>query len=583
MSFLDFAVTRHRKISGKAGRVENVVTTAKHEYPVLGKDDSGPILLLPEPRIMDNGLWSFEGMSFRNDELGRDNICRLFLASVDHLTLHSVLSEYASYSEWQKQKDFHLAAFTLGLVEDALIEKAAIRIRPEVLELQAYASALSALGMKKPAHFATEAAKAQSAILLWLAVGRPDGQVSKDILRSVEKIARRLRKFKSNIRGDAWLLGGKEAQTSVGKSKLKLANYIYAELEKYGKPLETAALPYCDHHGECNILSGVPIRVSREDFNSLFHQARQALGISSRNESASVSANETRTAANKLFSTLERQKTFQTEAVERYASLLRGRHFHSVAFPQQDYREYLRLRGLIAGPMRTMADQLRMWKNEMDEDFKALAGIVDLQEAIQVTASMSHRTDVFTKDEPLKKNESWSILVDTSTSVSTMISDARKYATCFAEVAAVALAEVTSTLCANSAPWGMYGFGDKFYIVKDPAEAYSNNVKGRIGGLRPAGLTYLPDAIEIAASMQKLHLCEKNFMLVLSDGLPSGYPNVEEDLHETLRNAQREGIVVLAIGPNGDQIRKFFKYSCVVTNPSDLMRSFLRAYGELAQ
>jgi len=224
-----------------------------------------------------------------------------------------------------------------------------------------------------------------------------------------------------------------------------------------------------------------------------------------------------------------------------------------------------------------------MIKNQEDEVYRVEAGLVDLQEAIQVIASRTMRSDIFTREEPLKKNESWSILIDFSSSTEGLALEAKKSAVCLAEAAATCLAEVSSSLLSNGEPWGLYGFGDRFYIVKDFLEDYSMQVKARLGGIRPRGLTYLPDAIKIAANIIRANSGDsRSFMLIVSDGLPTGYSGIEKELEEALYDVERAGVLPLAIGINTKRIKRFFDHYCTISSPYDLMKSFVRSYMELS-
>jgi len=73
--------------------------------------------------------------------------------------------------------------------------------------------------------------------------------------------------------------------------------------------------------------------------------------------------------------------------------------FLDFEFPEEDYTEYLRRRILLGSPIRRILEKLRLLKNVTGEDFRQEAGLVDLQEAIQVIASKSQRSDIFVREE----------------------------------------------------------------------------------------------------------------------------------------------------------------------------------------
>ncbi|MFQ6135086.1 MAG: VWA domain-containing protein, partial [Nitrososphaerales archaeon] len=314
---------------------------------------------------------------------------------------------------------------------------------------------------------------------------------------------------------------------------------------------------------------------------TIFDQVYRNLGGKEDYEPSTISAPSITT--DDAFSRWEIQNRLRKKILNKYSGIVREGRFRSVGFPPEDYGGYLHLRSMLGGPIRRIIDQVRMIKNDMDVNFKVEAGQIDLPEAIQVIASQTQRSDIFTREDPLRKNEAWNILIDMSSSISGMIGEAKSYATCLAEVAAVALAEVTAALSGNMEQWGMYGFSDKFYIIKDFDERYSSIVKARIGGIKPRGLTYLPDAIKIATNIIRASsMNEHNFLVVVSDGLPAGYNGIEADLTEALDKAEREGILTLAVGLNTKSIKRFFKHYCTISSPADLVKSYLRAYMELS-
>lgn len=184
------------------------------------------------------------------------------------------------------------------------------------------------------------------------------------------------------------------------------------------------------------------------------------------------------------------------------------------AFPKEDYAEFQRRRELLSSPIRRIMHQLRLLKNVSGEDFKQESGFVDLQEAIQVIASKSQRTDIFVREELQTREDTWSILIDASHSLNMFKGEVQGIALC--------LAEVAKTLILNQNSWGMYAFNNNFYIIKDFSERYDAHVRARIGGLTHGGFTYLPDAVLLAAKALTGRLEEARVLVVVSDFFPAG-------------------------------------------------------------
>jgi len=577
MGFLDYAWDRCVKISRK-DPAEIRIYTSKAKYPVLSGDQHGFIIHLPEPGKMKGGLWSFEGMIFEDTPEGRNSLWRIFQATVDHLSLHLAYSDLSTYSKWSDGRDLELATFVVSLVEDSLIQARSAAML-NILRNQAYVNVMSYLKLKHPRYIWSPSMKIQSAILSKLTVGVVDGLVQEDMAESVDKISARLKSLEESI------LHEKPSNEELCRLRVEAAEDIYGELERYGEPPEAAALPYRENHGGSRIFLDVCRNISKAEFEHLLDQAIRFLGLTetmsgsvSRYSESSLDVD-----ADSVFSRWESRAALRKRILDSYSELACDTHFDAVVFPKGDYGRYLRTRSELAGPIRRIADQVRLVKNQEDEIYRAEVGMVDLQEAIQLIASRSVRSDIFIREEPLKKNESWSILVDLSGSMGGMALETKSSAICMAEAAAICLAEVTNAMLSKGEPWGLYGFGGRFYVVKDFLEDYSLHIKARLGGIRPSGLTYLPDAVKITSKIIKAYSGDsRSFILIVSDGLPTGYSGIEEELEEVLYDVERSGVIPLAVGMNTKRIKRFFRHYCVVSSPYDLMKSFIRSYLELS-
>jgi nitric oxide reductase activation protein len=200
------------------------------------------------------------------------------------------------------------------------------------------------------------------------------------------------------------------------------------------------------------------------------------------------------------------------------------------------------------------------------------ADFVDLQEAIQVIASKSQRTDIFVREELQTREDAWSILIDASHSLNMFKGEVRGIALC--------LAEVAKMLILNQNSWGMYAFNNKFYIIKDFSEKYDARVRARIGGLTHGGFTFLPDAILLAAQALTRRLEEARVLVVVSDFFPTGYDDAEERLKDNIKKVERMGVGIIGIGVNSTAVKRYIRTYCVVEDPFDLMKKFTKAFIE---
>ena len=123
---------------------------------------------------------------------------------------------------------------------------------------------------------------------------------------------------------------------------------------------------------------------------------------------------------------------------------------------------------------------------------------------------------------------------------------------------AIAVAEAARELMTDPTSWTFFAFSDKLYVLKDSTEPYSKRVRARIGGLRFEGLTYIPDAIQMAGKMLAKRFEEQRCLIVISDGWPYGYANMPMALKECVDDLVKKGVIVIGIGVETDRMGNFF-------------------------
>jgi hypothetical protein len=169
--------------------------------------------------------------------------------------------------------------------------------------------------------------------------------------------------------------------------------------------------------------------------------------------------------AAQAFDTWTQQRDRENRILLKLKEYIEQTKFKSIGFPEEDYTQYLRARRLVSGGSRRLLDSLRVAQDALDEDPGKEMGQLDLTAVIQVLASRKPATDVFMQDEFLSRSFAWGILFDVSASVKVNGELGRALAICVAEAA--------KELLMDSASWGFYAFSDRFYVLKDPSEAYS--------------------------------------------------------------------------------------------------------------
>ena len=271
-----------------------------------------------------------------------------------------------------------------------------------------------------------------------------------------------------------------------------------------------------------------------------------------------------------VFDSWSHEKEKREKILSRYEELVSTTRFRSVAFPSEDYTEYLKKKTGIRSRTRRLTESLSVAFDALDEDPRKLAGILDLQDIIQVVASRSPRKDVFMQEENISKSYAWIILLDASKSMEVIGDYARNLGICLAETAKELLIDPTS--------WGFYAFNDRFLILKDMAERYGAKTKARVGGLKFEGLTYMPDALKFAGELLKKRCENLRMLAILSDGWPYGYSNITDTLTETLNSIMKAGIVVIGMGVRSNRMKNYFRVNCNIKSMKDLTRNFGHVY-----
>lgn len=273
------------------------------------------------------------------------------------------------------------------------------------------------------------------------------------------------------------------------------------------------------------------------------------------------------------FYLLVKENRLKERIMSKLLEATRDLNFGGVMFPICDYVSFYRMCTDVGSDITNISDRVRLVKNAFDSNPFEQVGNINLQIAIQAIASQSQRNDIFDKDEELLKEESWTILVDCSKSLTASSTDLKAVSVCLAE---------TANRILGSNPWGMFAFSDELYCVKEFSEQYDNQIKARIGGLTVGGLSYIPDALRACGNLVRRHAKDRNFLIVVSDGVPSGYPNVDDEFETAVKELRRQGIGLIGIGIGGKSIKKTIRNARVIDKPSDIAKEFMNVYMSLS-
>jgi hypothetical protein len=565
LDFFDYAWATSFQITKKKHEEVKILVRDDVVFPIFGKDSSGYVICVPEPKRASKNLVNFQGLLLNvNNEFHKRVLWQLFRASVFHLSLHVATSGFESYVDWAKDKDANLALYVASIIEDAVV---AAHIKTEWSPLipdMALANAISYLRLKPAQVIFDDSLRIMAAILSYFIVGECKGNLSKQMQKDANDIATYLRQIE-DLATKQLTEDKNQKRDSLNKKKLEIADLIYGKLCEYGKPPVTLSLPYTDAYN-ANSLYRKNITATEKEFNDVLEMAFAKF------DSDKFIDESCERETSQAFSAWEAKQEHQQKILDSYKEMLASTRFSAIEFPKEDYTEYLRSKQVLSGPVRRVMEKLRLLKNVTGEDFKQESGLVDLQEAIQIVASKSQRTDIFVREEYQTREEAWAIVIDASHSLDFFLGEVRGIALC--------LAETAKNLILNRAAWGMFAFSDKFYIIKDFSENYSTHVRARIGGLKQGGLTYLPDGLAVVKNAMGPRIEQAKIIVAVSDFFPSGDMEMENELADNLKQMERSGLGLIGVGVKSRAVKNYFRHNCVVETPYDLMKKFTKAFLE---
>jgi hypothetical protein len=534
--------------------------------PTLKPDTFGFTLNLPTAHTLDDEHVSFLGYIFPSDIIGKAKVGRLFRAAVLHLTAQTLLPLPQDKIAPQLSSEPTSNVFAQSLASNVLVNVCIQALHPDRLADLAYANAVAFSKIKPAERILTPATRIMAALLSKVNIGMVKGFLSPEIEKTVNELTVKLMTLKDAYKASL-------ASDPVNMEELFDENVtgITEALETFGPFLEAPSLPYTEQTGLCSIFTETETTSDIEGEN-FFRKSIQTLGgtIPSEGDIDSCWKREQGIEALQAFDSEQHQKLKKEKIIARLNQYIEGTRFKSVSFPDEDYTQYLRARIFLQGGSRRLLDSLRIAQDALDEDPGKEMGQLDMTAVIQAIASKKPATNVFFKDEYLSTSFAWSIIFDASSSMQVKGEKARALAICVAEAA--------KELLMDPASWTFFAFSDKFYVLKDSTEAYTRKVRARIGGLKFGGLTYMPDAVQVAGKILSKRYDEQRILVVISDGQPYGYSGILDALTENINLLVKKDVIVIGMGVETDRMSNFFKLNATVYNQKDLIKRFSKIF-----
>jgi hypothetical protein len=567
MGFLDYAWnTSIQKDNTKV----KILQDSALEQPTLEQDGYGFTVKLPTVHFSEGKQFSYLGQKFAPNAKGKIKVGRLFRAAVLHLTTHTLVP-LPKEKIAPDTSDSFTEAFAKSMVRDVYVNAFFQSKYPDRFIDIAYANALAFHKLKRAERIFAPSTRVMTALLSKVNIGLVKGSLTKAEEQTVTALFNDLALLKKSFSESL-----AEEQISIEEAFDEKVKHMTRLLEPFGPFLEAPSLSYTEQLGRCSIFTEAETPDSLR-LEQVFRSSIETLGgsVPSEGDLESSWSKEQDAEALQAFDSEKHEKERREKILAKITPYVSSTNFKSVSFPEEDYSQYLRARRLVQGASRRLLDILRSALNYLDEDSRKEMGQLDLAAVIQSIASNKPATDVFTLEEYLKPSFAWSIVFDVSRSM--------KVKGEYGRALAIAVAEAAKELMLDATSWTFFAFSDRFYILKASNESYSKRVRARIGGLKFDGLTYVPDAIQVAGKMLAKRFEEQRCLIVISDGWPHGYPNMPAVLKEHVDDLLRKGVIVIGIGVETERMGNFFRLHSSVYTPKDLVNRFGGVYVDASE
>jgi len=550
LSFYDTAWTITMMVSRKSYEDVKLLVDERVPYPhidYLGRPVSGYILHVPMPeRLVPPDL--------RESKLV---MWRTFKACAAHEAGHVYLTDPIIYETWKYGKDQKISSFVANLIEDFRVESFLTSKWPGLGADLAVANAVAYLRFRPLDEFDDRLKRMMVATVSSVFTKRVKGKMTEHEKRSLSRINEALEKVK-------WI--------SQPTRILAVADIIYKEISRYGSSDSIRIYPVAPPRDGRPSSEYLRSSVLGHDENGLEAVKKIMKEIREENKAEKAFNKDALSEVSYIF---HREDTFKGKE-RKILQLYQKEKFNlvSIGFPKSDYAEYLRLKRGIIAIVRRILGIISQVKSDYEEESHQRSGLIDLNDAIQAVASESQRSDVFKQFQREAASTAWAILVDNSESLSTSAEALKQVSICLAEVANGLM---------SSSSWALYTFNETLSIVKDFNEKYDKRVHYRLGGLTTGGLTYLPDALKVVTPRLLTMPQVYKVIVVVTDGQPHGYEDIEKETEKTVKELEKKGLTLIAIGLRSKKVRRFFRNFCYVEGFEDLAKNFASLYYAISQ
>lgn len=471
---------------------------------------------IPLPRQI-NGNYIYEGNIFSDYETGQETIWNLFFATICHAAGHAKVTDFNNYKNWLKGKNKRKAYQVIESIEDIKVDDFLEKLFPEYFkEIIKIDETFETINQRKIAKSKEHAKKTFSAKFYHKK-------------SDVDKI-------KQNIL---------ELNLDKTDKLIEIADTIYNNQDIINKEKS----PYKDRYFGLKTISNWQQNITINPEGIVRKNIENVIEI--------------------WFEELKHRAKVR----KKYVGITDDLNFDTIEFAPENLGEYLRLKNATQIFLKKMSREIKMVPNIMDEGMPQDMGLLEMQAAIQAVASQNNSIQIFEQDDVRRAEESWAIILDTSSSMRLKFDEMKKFA--------VVLGEAANEVNARNGKWGFFTFNNNFGIVKDHNEKYDQTVKSRVGGIEISGLSFIGDAVKLCTRILAKETIEKKYIFLVTDGQQVGTLGNNKDMEKAVIEARKHGITVIGIGfPQNNT--KIFNQCLPYENLRKTTAKFIAAYSRIA-
>ena len=313
------------------------------EYPLLERDSVGYVVHLSAPQKHRENLLKLHGMYFDNDLKGRISLWRMFKASVYHLSLHTITTDYSMYKSISESvSSVQNLMFAISQVEDFAVKGHMKSKWKGLLFDTAYANFLSFRRFRNLEQSDTSTRIAAN-LLGYMMVGKQIFSLGREIDEQLKSLHRSLQEVEYAAYADHSIPSSQKHVSKDGNQsrssfqlRISTAKKIVEFLDDQGCEITSIpSPPYADNHGSNEIFDNATeaVKGNLDDFDLILRNDASSVLPGMTIEEIRGAEKFTEGEAQAVLGDWEYSLISMNKLIEIYKSLDPKSHFEGFLFP----------------------------------------------------------------------------------------------------------------------------------------------------------------------------------------------------------------------------------------------------------